>query len=56
MQADMVLEKELTVFHLYPKATGKERHWAWFGLLKPQKPTSNITFPSIRPHLQGHIS
>jgi hypothetical protein len=35
-QADMVLEEKLKFLYQGPQAAGRERHWPWLELLKPQ--------------------
>jgi hypothetical protein len=38
MQADMMLERWLRILHQDPQAAGRERHWAWLVLFRPQSP------------------
>jgi hypothetical protein len=42
---------ELRVLHLDPQAAGRERHWAWNDLLKPQIPPPSNILPLTRPCL-----
>lgn len=44
MQADPGLEKWLRFLYLVLQATGRQRHWTWLGILKPQR------HPSSHPH------
>jgi hypothetical protein len=39
MQTDVELENQLSVLYTNLQTPGKESHWNWLGLLKPQNPT-----------------